>query len=191
LPECNTRIEDLLCRHPDVIIDIGCAEGYYAVGLALRLPSTTVHAYDTDEEARALCLSMANQNGVSERVHVHALMDTEELLRVSEINRCLIISDCEGYESHLFANREMAIRLASHDLIIETHDFLDIEISERIEEVFQETHTVTRIQSIDDIRKAKTYSIPEAGDLTLKQRMELVKEGRPGVMEWLVLRSKC
>jgi hypothetical protein len=37
------------------IIDVGCAEGYYAVGLSLQHPEARVYAYDIDETARRLC----------------------------------------------------------------------------------------------------------------------------------------
>src|SRR6478752_2830493 len=36
----------------DCVIDVGCAEGYYAVGLARMMPDVAVHAYDIDEKAR-------------------------------------------------------------------------------------------------------------------------------------------
>src|ERR1035437_4265269 len=40
------------------ILDIGCAEGYYAVGLA-NCTNATVFAYDINEDARKFCHSMA------------------------------------------------------------------------------------------------------------------------------------
>ena len=52
----------------DAVIDVGCAEGYYAVGLARLMPQVTVHAYDIDEKARAACADLAAQNGVADRV---------------------------------------------------------------------------------------------------------------------------
>jgi hypothetical protein len=33
------------------ILNIGCAEGYYAVGMARRMPDTTVFAHDLNEAA--------------------------------------------------------------------------------------------------------------------------------------------
>jgi protein-L-isoaspartate O-methyltransferase len=37
-------------RQPDPIINVGCAEGYYAVGLARLLPDATVYAFDIDRQ---------------------------------------------------------------------------------------------------------------------------------------------
>ena len=33
------------------VINIGCGEGYYAVGLAMRLPGAHVHAFDSEVRA--------------------------------------------------------------------------------------------------------------------------------------------
>src|SRR5262249_8007661 len=61
------------------IVDIGCAEGYYAVGLAMTVPGARVLAFDTDEKAVRLCRRMAEINGVSDRVVVGTFCDAETL----------------------------------------------------------------------------------------------------------------
>ena len=48
------------------ILNIGCSVGYYAVGLAVRMPHVIVEAFDIDAEARRKCLDMAQANGVEE-----------------------------------------------------------------------------------------------------------------------------
>lgn len=40
--ELHLQIEQLILERPQVVIDVGCAEGYYAVGLAQRLPDATI-----------------------------------------------------------------------------------------------------------------------------------------------------
>jgi 2-polyprenyl-3-methyl-5-hydroxy-6-metoxy-1,4-benzoquinol methylase len=49
----------------DLIIDIGCAEGYYAVGLARLFERARVLAYDIDANARQRCSELARLNGVT------------------------------------------------------------------------------------------------------------------------------
>lgn len=41
-------------RQYDVIVDVGAAEGYYAVGLARLFPEARVLAHDTDEKSKPL-----------------------------------------------------------------------------------------------------------------------------------------
>ena len=44
------------------ILDIGCAEGYYAVGLARMFPNAFVKAYNSSPIARDLCNKMVQTN---------------------------------------------------------------------------------------------------------------------------------
>jgi hypothetical protein len=53
--ELHPALCKAIVRHPATVINIGCAEGYYAVGLALRLPNAKVIAFDNDERAQAIC----------------------------------------------------------------------------------------------------------------------------------------
>ena len=50
--ELHEALEEFIATRPDVVVDVGCAEGYYAVGLALRLPEAHVYAYDIDERGQ-------------------------------------------------------------------------------------------------------------------------------------------
>lgn len=171
------------------IIDVGCAEGYYAVGLALRVPQATIYAYDLWEGAQQLCADFARLNGVGDRVVVRSLFTADELTGIPIRQRGLIVCDCEGGENDIFTP-ETASRFAAWDLLIETHDFLDITISTRLPELFRETHELRSILSVDDIQKAKTYNYPELAGLDLATRRAILAEFRPGLMEWQFFSSK-
>jgi len=49
------------------IIDIGCAEGYYAVGLAMLLPRCQITAIDNNSFALYLCKKLAKLNHTKKR----------------------------------------------------------------------------------------------------------------------------
>ena len=86
----------VLSTEYDVAVDVGAAEGYYAVGLAMRLPGQPlVHAFDSDPYARALCAGMAALNGVADRVVVHGACNPESL-RTRLRGRALLVCDVEG-----------------------------------------------------------------------------------------------
>ncbi len=191
--ELNDSI-NLFCQTEyDVVVDIGCAEGYYAVGFATKLPNAMVHAFDIDEHARRLCYQMAIKNQVGDRVITKGFCDQETLIQlVKNAKKALVICDCEGYEKSLFANSP-ALRLAlkKHDLMVETHDFLDIEISSSIRATFLETHTIESVLSVSDTIKARDCEYPECKDLHLRERYRLLAEQRPQQMEWLVMRAKA
>lgn len=52
-PVLQPALEIALERKPGVVANIGCADGYYSVGIARRLPAAVVHAYDLASSARA------------------------------------------------------------------------------------------------------------------------------------------
>jgi len=189
--ELHPTIEVVCQNNYSDIIDIGCAEGYYAVGLAMRFPDAKIHAFDTDEEAIRLCQEMAALNGVDrERFLIGDFCDTQKLLNISIQGKGLIICDCEGYEKELFTPRA-AEKLAQHDLIIETHDCFDIEISTYLYNIFIKTHDIEVIQSIDDIQKAKTYQYDEIAGYDLATKKVLLMEDRASIMEWFFVKSRA
>lgn len=180
-----------ICQRPyATIVDVGCAEGYYAVGLAMRLPQAQVYAFDIDPRAIALCRDMAAKNGVSQRVTTGAACDPAALLALPLGTRSLIVCDCEGYEIHLFTPAVVA-HLARHDLLIEVHDQADPNISSLLRERFAATHDLAVITSIDDFRKAQRYAYPELAGCDFATRQILLAEHRETIMEWYLLTGRA
>ena len=68
--ELHPWVERLCHNHYTEVVDVGCAEGYYAVGLALRLPGARVYAFDVSPHAMRRCADMARLNGVLDRVTI-------------------------------------------------------------------------------------------------------------------------
>lgn len=181
--ELHPLLERLRTRDYSEIVDIGCAEGFYAVGLARMFPNAKVFAYDTNPEAIRLCRLMAQKNEVKDRLVTGAFCDAGVLQGLPLTRRALILCDCEGYEKHLFTP-ETVRRLAAHDVLIEVHDMVDIEISRRLRKIFQETHQMEVVASVDDIRKAQTYDYPELQPFSLAERRLLLREWREANMDW-------
>lgn len=169
------------CTHPySEIIDVGCAEGYYAVGLGMR-SKATIFAYDTEQKARDLCSEMAKLNGVE--VTVRAFCSADELGSFKFSGHGLVFCDCESYEKELFTEKSLR-NLTGCDILVEIHDFMDITISSTLFPLLSATHDVQVIKSIDDIEKAKTYAYPQTDNLDLLTKKELFAERRPAIMEW-------
>ena len=84
------------------VIDVGCAEGYYAVGLALKIEKAIIYAYDIDAEARKLTSKMAFINGVKERVIVRKNINSSSFNEFDFSKSTLIICDIEGEERLIF-----------------------------------------------------------------------------------------
>lgn len=184
-------ISSLIKNNYDTVIDVGCAEGYYAVGLAMLLPNAQVFAYDTEEYARKLCQQIANLNKVQDRVTIKGTLNANELKTFDFTNKkAFIISDCEGFEKQLFT-KDNIDNLKNCDVLIETHDLFDLTISDYLIALFKETHNPPIIiSSLDDNKKAQTYHYPQADSLDINTKKILFAESRKSIMEWLFFSSK-
>lgn len=186
--ELHPVIEEICSIGYPTILDIGCADGYYAVGLAQRLPKARLLAYDIDPKAREATQKMADLNGASTQLAIHGACDSNTLKSLKD-TRALVVCDCEGYEDHLFTP-EVIPSLCSADLLIEIHDFVDIRISTHLRERFKNTHSITEILSVDDLIKAQSCQDPLLRDFSLSQKFRLLAEYRPHIMRWFWCKSK-
>jgi len=171
------------------IINIGCGEGYYAIGFLLKMPESFVFAYDIDEKARNLCLNNSIINNVTDRIKIDKGFQPKDFDLYDFNKKTLILCDCEGYEKILFTENSKQ-KLKNCDLLIELHDFIDIDISSYITNLFFDSHNISIIKSIDDIEKAKTYVYPELINFSLTDKKKIYLEGRPSIMEWAYCTSK-
>jgi Ribosomal protein L11 methyltransferase (PrmA) len=169
-------------RAPGTVVNVGCAEGYYAVGLARLLPDAEGFAFDINPQAVAVCDHAAEVNGVSNRLVVNGLCTTEILGQlVARGRRPLIFMDCEGGELELLDPARVPL-LVSCDIIVETHDFLLRSITATLLERLRTSHTVELVGggARDPNKFVKLESWWEF------DRWLLVDEGRPETMNWLV-----
>lgn len=173
------------------IVDIGCAEGYYAVGLARMFPQSSVVAFDIADVARQLTQEMAELNQVADRVQIRKECTREELLKMNFDEGALIVSDCEGYELELF-DAEVADHLRHCHVVIEMHDrpHKDFFVRPVLEAIFSQTHRVTIANSVDLVQKVKTYQSELVSKFDDVEREAAFEEKRPRIMCWLIAEPK-
>ncbi|MEL6132730.1 MAG: hypothetical protein AAFR59_05130, partial [Bacteroidota bacterium] len=186
--ELHPIMSKILKNNYSTIIDIGCAEGYYAIGLAQKLSATTVHAFDIDLKARKLCEEMSLLNNTTDRVIVKEFFTLKALSEIECHERGLIISDCEGCETDIFnPNSSEWEHLRKYDILIEVHEFIKPGASNYIYNLFRGTHEITIVQSIDDLLKPSKFETPFDSDITLSMKRALMAEHRPFGMEWFFM----
>lgn len=188
--ELFDALHEILNKKYAQVIDIGCAEGYYAIGLALKLPEANVYAFDIDPKALKMCDEMAVLNKVSDRVHLGPKCSNNTLKTFDFKEKSLIISDCEGYELELFTDENIQ-NLRNCDLLIELHDILGIEVKNKLLPVFALTHNVQIISSLS--RNPNLY--PVLGEIDDREKQIVLSECRDGLfgtksMEWAYITSK-
>ena len=184
--EIRHQLEQICKNEYTEIVNIGCGEGYYAVGFAMLTASAKVYAFDTNPEAIRLCRDMARLNGVNDRFSTGSFCDSSTLKAIPITKRGIVICDCEGYEKELF-NEEVVRALSNCDLLVEVHDYYDMEISDYIRRLFGKTHTIEATESIDDIKKALTYQCEEIERFDLATKKKLLAEFRPAMVEWFYM----
>jgi hypothetical protein len=195
--ELVSVIEAECVRRPRLIIDLGAAEGYYAVGLALRNPGARVVAFERGEAGQIALLKMARLNGVPGRLEIRGgcgpsdlrdLLDSgkDEHPRVANPNP-FILCDVEGDERRLLDPSAIP-GLQSARILVETHEFIHPGITEQLRARFAPTHGVeliwqtSRLRSDFPFRGLGTWLLPKS------YLAWAVSEWRPCRMCWLWMR---
>jgi hypothetical protein len=184
--ELHPVLERLLKISYDTVIDVGCAEGYYAVGLALRLPGTpSVYAFDLDPGARRMCRELSTMNGVVGRITIGGFCDAARLEELIA-RRSLVVSDCEGFELELLdPRRAPALRRA--EIVVELHEMLKPGTTAALRERFETTHHIQLVDTED--RNPADY--PAIYFLSEAERAIALSEFRNGPMQWAIMIPKA
>lgn len=140
--ELHPHIKGAIRRGYQRVVNIGSAEGYYAVGMALGLPDAEVRAYDIDEKARAACRRLAEMNGVSARVKTGGEFRGEDFdVLAEEPGRSLVLCDIEGAERELLDPARFP-GLRRLDLIVELHEVAERGLTKAVTERCQDSHEI-------------------------------------------------
>jgi SAM-dependent methyltransferase len=182
--ELHEALAQIIAADYETVVDIGCAEGFYAVGLALRLQHARVYAFDIDARARELCRELAAINQVSERITIQGECDHKGLQALLG-SPALIVSDCEGCELGLL-DPALVPGLKTSDLLVELHDMFDDRITPTLMARFCPTHDITLIDSAE--RDPSLF--PELKDFSLLMQRTAVAEFRHAQARWAYMRAK-
>lgn len=146
--ELASTIERIVSGRPDLIVDLGAAEGYYAVGLAIRSPTSRVVAYELYPPARRLLRELAELNSVADRVTILGAGTWESLnQQLANATRPALICDIEGAEDELLDPKQVPA-LGRCVILIEVHEgYRAPRLQARLEERFAPTHEFQVIHS--------------------------------------------
>ena len=183
--ELSGVIQHILATPYRIIYDIGCAEGWYVVGLAVRMPEAQVVAFDTDPISRHQCQVLARLNGVCSRVKIRRECDFPDLHALSTL-RSLVICDIEGAETHLL-DPVRAPALGSADILVEVHESSaashDVENTLRCR--FAATHAITHIAATDRSAWLAEHGPRFAASIPEEMLCRAVQEHRAPGNGWL------
>ncbi|MGE5504475.1 MAG: class I SAM-dependent methyltransferase [Actinomycetota bacterium] len=177
-------IRQAVARAPARVVNVGCAEGYYAIGLARLLPGAQVFAYDIDTAATRVCAQAAQANGVT--VTTGGECTTALLADHSAGDgRTLLVIDCEGAELDLL-DPDKVPGLARCDILVECHDFVDHSITATLQRRLGPTHALELLHE----GGRDPHLVPAMAGWAELDRWLVVDEGRPESMTWLACWAK-
>jgi len=167
------------------IIDVGAAEGYYAVGCAMLWPQATVTAFESSEEGRRLLTRNVELNRMQSRVKIMGHCGQEQLQAAMFNGQpSLVIIDVEGAEDHLLEPASTP-SLANAHVIVEIHDYVNDRLGETISSQLQSTHVIKEVRT--QARTFRDFHEPRAPWLRfwlLPYLKQYANELRPGPMRW-------
>lgn len=174
----------------DVFVNVGAAEGYYAVGMARIGRFPLVISYEGDRLGRILTRFMARRNGVATRVDVRGSCSPELLTAaLAPFARPALLIDVEGYEEVL-ADPTTNLHLRRSTMIIELHEHAR-PMADILRARFGETHAIeeiwTRRHTVDDL-PANLW--PATLFYSRSRLLELSDEKRGCEQRWWLLAPK-
>jgi hypothetical protein len=188
--ELASYIEQAVTRQPRLVVDLGAAEGYYAIGMARRLPLARVVAFEMDAEGQAALREMARLNGVFNRLTILGKCEPHDLESVlGNESEAIVICDVEGCEEKLL-DPAIVPALQRLPILVELHDFLIPKVTELLWQRFSGTHVITQIAQEDRSKIDFPWRTLATLFLPRSYLDWAVSEWRPVRMTWLWMEPK-
>ncbi|MCC6414401.1 MAG: hypothetical protein IT582_00615 [Opitutaceae bacterium] len=144
--EVHEYLRRLFAGPPDVFVDVGAAEGYYAVGALFAGWCARVIAFEADPAAYAACRELMTLNEIEPEkldlrgaCHPGALQDV-----LSNATHPVLMMDVEGFEAFLLDPLRVPA-LARCRILLEYHDFVLPGLSDELHRRMAPTHHVSPI----------------------------------------------
>ncbi len=177
-------IEQIINSDISLFMDVGCAEGYYANGMAMRMPDVHVLAYDQNPVAREKCAKIARMNDLDARVEIREYCGHSDF-EICKERPSFVFCDIEGAEVELL-DPEKASGLLEADILVETHPGMVGTPVKILRERFETTHEIVKIDRVLD-----DHDLPEwmngVGDM---HRLLALWEWRNTPTPWLWMKRK-
>ena len=170
-------------------IDIGAADGYYAVGLLSTGKIQRSICFEKTDKGREAIFTNWKKNGSIGQLVVKAKANFESIATLTEhdLERSLILIDIEGGEFELL-NNDTIHKFRHSKILLEIHNWVT-DFEEKYKNLLislDETFCIKIIKRVD--RQVDNYM--ELRDFTDDNRLLLVSERRPCLMRFLELTPK-
>lgn len=178
-------LEKVLKDNHDVIVNYGCAEGFYGIGLAKLLPSCKVIMMDIEPDL----IKIAEENSILNKLeNVKTSLECNNKLYFENLivdsSNPFILMDCEGYEDFMLDPLEIPSLLKS-TILVEMHDCFYPGLTENIIYKFNDTHDLQGIY-----QGSKNLHVEPILELSDTDKWVIANENRPKTMHWIYMTPK-
>lgn len=175
--ELHSALEQLIDRKPDLVVNLGCAEGFYCVGLKLRCAAARVVGVDLHVPSLKGALRNARQNNVD--------IELFSSLPQLKARRPAFIVDVEGAEIDYLQPSSWDL-LTGSDILVEIHHWTQPGLLDILVERFRGSHEIEMIMS----GPRNPSSIAILDGVNDKWKWILMSERRPDKMTWLWMTAR-
>lgn len=173
----------------NVFIDIGAADGYFAVGMAYSKLFKIVHAFEIENSARENLKKNAQDNCCDNKIFIHKEANLNSLKKIIDTNQtATILIDIEGGEYELI-NKDILKLLNKCKIIIELHPNL-VEDGSRKQKILLDNCNDFFETNIIEREFYNPNKFKELNQFVDEDRLIAFGEGRDTNMQWLVLDPK-
>ena len=173
----------------NLFIDIGAADGYFAIGMAFSETFKKIYAFEIDEEGRRSLNRNIENNLCKDKVVVDIEANFETLKEIVDKNKsAVILIDIEGSEFDLLDNKLLKL-LSNCYIVCELHPTLSANGFEKQKMLINNAKAFFDVSII----QRESYcpnKFSELNEFTDEERLIAFGEGRENNMNWLILEPK-
>ncbi len=184
------EVSQHLTNAPDryrVFVDVGAADGYYAVGLLFNRTVDRCIAFESIPECRAAIARLAAENHVSDKITVLGTASDHfvDTLRAHGIKspETMFLIDIEGAEFELLTEEVFAF-LKDSMIIVETHAHIYLHPQAMIEQMIKAASSTHQVSSWYPGAR-NPWVLKELESFSELDRWILCSEGRTELQQWL------
>ncbi|WP_321959356.1 hypothetical protein [Burkholderia cenocepacia] len=178
-----------LASERETLIDLGGADGFYAVGMVKTGVYQQCHCFEIEDASRENIAAIAEANGVQDRVHLYGAATpvfARELADCGvDMGRSTVLIDIESAEFDVLS-MECLQDLRDAHVIVEIHDFMrPHDGKQRYAELLERAEEVFHVRSFTSGPRDPSQAPVLREGWTDTDRWLVCSEGRATLMTWL------
>lgn len=187
------EVQDILFLAPSHctrLIDLGAADGYYAVGTTLKGKFEEAICYEIDSGRRKIIKENALSNGVNDKIVIHGAAEKNFLdnFNDEDLSKYFLLIDIEGAEFDIL-NIDNLKKLKEAHVLVEIHDHRIDDGHLAYEKLINNSNKFFNVQKIYNGAR-NPFENPLLKDFSHDDGWLIASEGRKRNGHWLYLTPK-